>query len=411
MNGTGVTKSSRLASIDVWRGLAALSVVAMHMRHDAPGGFREHPFFVFWFLSEFGYLGVSLFVIISGFCIHRTAALTAARNGSYDLDWLAFWRRRFWRLYPTYVVAILFSVILVHQIVGIPPENDGLFGWDILTHLFLFHNLTDEFNTGMGNGVFWSLGMEEQLYGLYFVLLLFIRRGRYLNAMWMVGAVTVLWRLATPWMMEWRPDLGVFHLGSWYHWPTFYWLHWVLGALAVDAFIGNRVLPRWCYSWRVAVILVVPGMMSNRVVIELLANSGAGLPWMTGLSRNMPWMDSIQYIGELIIAVAFFCAINAGLSLESAGRFPAAVTRVFAPVGRISYSLYLIHVPVLLVLERWWPQPPTPEGWVVRWLIYWPAVLAVAALFYQIVEKRFLEAGRTRNPELVVSNGQAVTRG
>src|SRR5262245_22612175 len=111
MSGGISNSSSRLQSIDIWRGLAALAVVAIHMRHDAPGGFREHPFFAFWFLSEYGYLGVSLFVVISGFCIHRTSALAKAISGSQKLNWVQFWKRRFWRLYPTYIAAIVFTLI------------------------------------------------------------------------------------------------------------------------------------------------------------------------------------------------------------------------------------------------------------------------------------------------------------
>lgn len=380
---------SRLQSIDVWRGLAALAVIAIHMRHDAPGGFREHPFFILWFLSEYGYLGVSLFVVISGFCIHRNSARNAARHGTHALDWMAFWRRRFWRLYPTYLAAIVFTWAVGRWVLDVHHHDTAGFGWDLATHLLLIHNLTEEFSTGMGNGVFWSLGMEEQLYGLYVILFLLVRNGGYFAAVWMAAAVSLGWRLAVPWLAEVQWDVGPFHLGSWYHWPFFYWFHWALGALAVDAHEGNVRLPRWCSSWRSATGLGLAGLALNRVAMDLVAGA---------LERNMPelWTSTLHHVGEMVLALAFFCMVNAGLRNEMAGAFPSMLARIIGPLGRMSYSIYLVHVPVLMSLEHWYPLPPTPAGWVVRGLIYWPVILTVSFVFHRLVERRFLEAGRVR---------------
>ncbi len=393
---TAVRGSPRLQSIDVWRGLAALAVVAIHMRHDAPGGFREHPFFLLWFLSEYGYLGVSLFVVISGFCIHRGAALAAVRTGQMRLDWVRFWKRRFWRIYPTYLAAMAFSALvfwwLGHRWAG---EGHPL-AWDIATHLLLVHNLTDEFSTSLGNGVYWSLGMEEQLYGLYAVLFVVARRVSVQRAVLVAAVATVAWRILTPWILEHRVSLGTFHLGSWYHWPMFYWLHWALGAWAADAHAGRCRLPRWFSSPGLALGLLASGMLANRVFLGLVADSHLGQALVPGLDVDHPWVLSLEYLGELGMAIAFFCLVNWGLALERDGRLPGLPARLFAPVGRMSYSLYLVHIPVLLVLEQFIPQGGDARGWMMRGLLYWPAVLAVSALFYFAVERWFLNVGRGR---------------
>lgn len=405
-------RESRLKSIDIWRGIAALAVVAMHMRHDAPGGFREHPFFVFWFLSEYGYLGVSLFVVISGFCIHRTSALSAARTGHQQLDWRGFWKRRFWRLYPTYVAAIVFTIAVTLLATGRFLAAEASFAWDLITHLLLFHNLTDEFNTGLGNGVFWSLGMEEQLYGLYYFLFLMFRRGRYRFALVAVALLTTAWKLAGPWMTNVTLDLGPFRLGSWYQWPFFYALHWTLGALAVDACLGNITLPRWCASLRLGSALLVAGMALNRIFFGLLAQGHVGGELIGSMGDGSTLAMTLESLGDLMIACSFFVLINWSLGLERAGRLPSFMVRIFAPVGRISYSLYLTHVPVLVALEAWLPQQPTPQGWIVRWAIYWPAVLLSASAFYYTVERRFLYTARLRPApvpsDLLVDNERVI---
>jgi peptidoglycan/LPS O-acetylase OafA/YrhL len=334
-------------------------------------------------------------VVISGFCIHRTSALAAARTGCQQLNWAGFWKRRFWRLYPTYIAAIILTLVLSQWVYNAPVISGEMFGWDLLTHLLLIHNLTDEFNTGLGNGVFWSLGMEEQLYGLYFFLFLMFRNGRYRFALWVVTSLAVVWRLAVPWMMEVKVNMGPFHLGSWYHWPFFYCLHWTLGAIAVDAFSGNITLPRWCASFRIAAGLLIPGLVLNRTMIELLLNTRHGRQYLPGIDVESPSVMTVQCMGEVLIAVAFFCMINASLKWERADRLPKALVHIFAPIGRISYSLYLVHIPILLTLEKWFPQPPSPQGWIVRLITYWPAVLASAALFYHMVEKWFLNMRKT----------------
>jgi peptidoglycan/LPS O-acetylase OafA/YrhL len=109
--GVPIDASNRLQCIDVLRGIAILAVILMHVPHDAPGGFRLNPWFFPAWLLNFGYLGVHLFVLISGFCIHRRAAIEKKISGHWNVSWGRFWLRRFWRLYPPYVVAIGLSIL------------------------------------------------------------------------------------------------------------------------------------------------------------------------------------------------------------------------------------------------------------------------------------------------------------
>src|SRR5205823_14160044 len=95
----GATREGgRLTAVDALRGLAALAVLAIHVPHVRPpqGGRKQ----LLFLPAEYGTQGVTLFLVISGFCIHLGAARALARGAGARCDWAAFWRRRFRRLYP-----------------------------------------------------------------------------------------------------------------------------------------------------------------------------------------------------------------------------------------------------------------------------------------------------------------------
>ncbi len=389
-------KWGRLHSIDVWRGIAALAVVAIHMPHEAPGGFREHPFYFLSLLMDYGYLGVPFFVVISGFCIHRKSALTRRQTGEYSLNWSQFWKRRFWRLYPTYLAAILFSLICATWLHQFGVKSKGTFSWDLITHLLMIHNLTDEYATGLRNGVFWSLGMEEQLYGLYFFLFVLMSRFSNRTALFVACAVTVLWRILVSFSLENTVDVGTFKLGTWYQWPFQFWLHWTLGAIAVDGSLGNMKMPRWSRSLWAAMALLLVGVLTNRIMLDFFLRTEPGSRILAWVDVDAPGTRLFGFLSELLFAVAFFCLINWGLKKEVCGRWSTWANRLFAPVGKMSYSLYLVHVPILYVLHTHFPFDSTPSGWVKRAIVYLPVVMVGSGVFFWGVERWFLGASSSR---------------
>ena len=122
-------------------------------------------------LTSFGYVGVFLFFVISGFCIHLQWAKARASGQPHEIRFGAFWKRRFRRLYPAYLIALALYLGLTALSVGI--KVTGAFVYDVLMHVFMLHNLDPKTAYSI-NGVFWTLAIEEQLYLAYF-LLLFLR--------------------------------------------------------------------------------------------------------------------------------------------------------------------------------------------------------------------------------------------
>jgi peptidoglycan/LPS O-acetylase OafA/YrhL len=382
--------TERLVGIDVLRGFAVLMVVTNHVPHYAHGGFRQNPWFFPALMMDFGYLGVPLFVLISGFCIHRRAAIKQLSTGKASVGWINFWKKRFWRLYPPYIAAIVLSLSCAFLI------SDGTHkSWvtlipDLITHLCLVHNLTAEYAGSLGNAAFWSLGMEEQLYLLYIPLLFLLQRKSSRGALLVVAAISIGWRVSimAPMMEKLTRISG---LGSWGLWPFNFWLHWALGAVAVDAYFGNCRLPKWCSSLFVGIIAGMAGAMVNLLTIKFLASTQLGATW--GLNWQSVGISRLSSVGELAFALAFFCLMNCVVQADNQVLFCNRFFRTIASLGKVSYSVYLVHLPTIYVLEKLVPLGYSVGDWLMRIVIYVSTVFMIGTVFYFLVEQWFL-AGR-----------------
>lgn len=387
--------AGRLRSIDVLRGAAALAVVAEHLPNWAPGGWRQHPFFFLGVLFEYGYLGVPLFIVISGFCIHQTASRKYRAIGEYQVGWLAYWTRRTWRLYPPYVAAIAFSLGVAWLLGSTLTRDGGEFWVDLALHLLMLHNLTQEYATGLGNGAFWSLGTEEHLYLLYLPLLVLVTRVGWLRTLLIGLAVSVLWRLAS---LSWGPvplwDSGI-SLGSWWFWAFKFWMFWMLGALAVDAHHEIVRLPPVAYSRLAAVGLLLVALALNRNFFELLAvvhSESAAVLWAQAVWLQPDAQALLHEAGEMAFGVACFCMINHLVrnEVQHPAQRHAWPARALAAAGLWSYSIYLTHVPVLRLLTTWLPMDSKPAGWMLTHLAGVTLAVAVGFIFHAVVERHFL---------------------
>jgi peptidoglycan/LPS O-acetylase OafA/YrhL len=179
----------RVSAIDALRGLAALLVLFYHARGMFWVGFSQtwqryhfHPDFnaLLGYLSvplSYGSLGVTLFFVLSGYCIHRRGAGQLARDPRAGIDYRAFAVRRFWRIYPTYVAALLITALVDAWILSRTGVRDPL--QDDSLHAFLVSLVTMQGYLAVyfgSNGVFWTFAMEVHLYLAYPILYLLSQR-------------------------------------------------------------------------------------------------------------------------------------------------------------------------------------------------------------------------------------------
>ncbi len=362
----------RVEAIDALRGFAALIVVIYHARGIFWVGCSEtyhrygfHPNFsaLIGYISvplSYGSLGVTLFFVLSGYCIHRQGARKLAENRSTPFNFRAFVVRRFWRIYPTYVAALLVT-FLVDAAVATrmgdwdPHQDDSLYAF-VMSLFTMQGYLAYYFGS---NAVFWTLAMEVHLYLAYPLLFALTRRfGPRATVLFTLVVALVYLAADTCFHIEqhlpYRFERGPIFLPYWFTWAAGFYVAEIEAGRVTD-------LSRW--AWRV---LMVMGLATGLVLTNIGANEAADIFWALFFAGLLRW--SLQPQGRLFWAGQF------GLGLSFIGVF--------------SYSLYAIHAPVLHLIHALFVGPDDRKLATI-----WPALgatlvaIVVAWIFFQLVER------------------------
>lgn len=292
--------------IDGLRAIAVAAVVLYHFGLPGVGG---------------GLVGVDIFFVISGFLIGGILWREQASTGRIALG--RFYLRRIRRLAPAFF-AMAIVTAAVAWIVFLPFEmrafGKGLIATLVYLANFHFFRETGYFDIGADNKLLlhnWSLAVEEQFYLVLPALILllgFAPRAR-IGALWALGALSLA---ACIWLTPLNQP-AAFYLFPFRAWEL---LAGVLLAIHMD---GRRGAGPWA-AWA-GLALMLAGIA--------LVQPGPAFPG---------WQVVVPVAGAVL-------AIAGGQSDCAVNRVLSSALPVF--VGRISYSLYLWHWPVL-ILSRYW---------------------------------------------------------
>ncbi len=331
----------RVAYVDGLRGVAALSVLATH----ATAWVRPSlgPANPLAFVFRLGVYGVDLFFVLSGFCL----AFPFLR-GRGEIDLARFASRRLVRIIPPYYAAIaLFALALwagpspfIHYV--FPPQD----GWRLLAQaLFL------DRNPHYLSSPFWTLAIELRWYAMFpLALWLWMASPR---AFAVVGVAAIV---AFRWTTAGAADL--------YALPAF-----MLGIVAADAVVRRSIPSRTAWT-----------------VLAVLCAVTLPLEWFVGPSKFDPplrELDVRDYLPPqrtLWQFVAFAGVLAAGVS-TLAQRILA--WRSLALCGRASYSIYLVHLPVVIALRTGGVEPS--GSWTEAGVLA-AAGLGAGLLFWRLIE-------------------------
>ncbi len=350
----------RLDYIDGLRGIAVLMVVVIHSSSYDFGTQPPHMSvfrIVFTLLASQGYEGVSLFLVLSGFCL----ALPAFRRQAAGRDdWFSlrhFAVRRCWRILPPYYAALLLSVLLAFA-AGRPLTAVDVTAYpgilDIAAHAILIQNLTPYLQSI--NGPFWSLALEWQWYAAFpAVLYGMLRWPRLMLAACL--ALACAWHVLTH-------DAG-FAFGQ-----ASTVLPGRLFEFACGVAVARVVTSAWKPPRRFSTVLW--WVFAMPLWIALLPPVYAVLPLVLGPIQPLMGIS----FGALVLLGIHSPRVRWLLSL-----------RPLTKLGLASYSVYLIHAPVIALIQPWFWS--VFHQWLLVTLLGAGVGIVSGAGFYFAVEQHF----------------------
>jgi peptidoglycan/LPS O-acetylase OafA/YrhL len=384
------TPKTHLPFLDGIRGIAIFAVFLFHSLGASFGydhlewnglfrNFDAAPSFLALYPFTYGSAGVAVFFVVSGFCIHLSY------KRSSDKSWLNFSNRRFFRIYPPYLLALL-VFFFIWPWGSFNIDNFGRLK-QLVTHLFSVHNFDQATYFGI-NPSFWSIATEIQLYAIYPLLLLLCSKIGWRKGMVVVAAIEILIRLYP--LLAQHSGLGSLPRFISYS-PFAYWLSWSLGAYLYE-----------CHSMNVK-----SRLFSIRFDLILL------------LAFLVPMFKPTQAFS--FPAFSLVTAVAIDRLIRSKWKFPdSRVTRCawshLSFLGVISYSFYLFHQPFIGLIRR--TAERFLQGDALHPIIYYaaclclyPFILILSYLAFKFVEMPSIQLGkivwnkyqkRKKYPELAI---------
>jgi peptidoglycan/LPS O-acetylase OafA/YrhL len=333
-------------ALDGVRAIAILMVLLVHTGAFLVPGADDH-------LLPGGALGVDLFFVLSGFLI---TTLLLERRGE-DRPIASFYLRRALRLLPAVVVLLVGMVVIAlaegeaartvaNTIVAVMTYTTN---WALLAGVSIERHVTH----------LWSLAIEEQFYAVWPLLLLgALATGRNrAQLLWLtlgLAVASALWRAAL-----WESGRG---------WEQLY----LRTDARADSLLIGAALAQ--LPWR-RLAVVATHRRSAAGAVALLA--------LVGAAEAVNASSAVLYLGgytvvAILAAVLIAAVLPGGGALATALGAPALVA-----IGRLSYSLYLWHFPLFVVVGEHTGAWPT----ALRIIAAWALTFAVAAASYRLVER------------------------
>ena len=337
----------RLAFVDALKAVASQLIVLHHLAFYGPMSDHAHsllPTLVSW-LSQEARIAVQAFLVIGGFLAAQSLApggvLLAARPLS--LLW-----RRYLKLVTPYLAAVLLGIACA-AIARRLMTHDSLPGLptlpQVVAHALLLQSILGY--EGLSAGV-WYIAIDFQLFALLLGILWLARRlGQGAGRAAFVGALLV-GALALASLYHFNRD------ADWDVWGVYFFGSYALGVLIYWATARKQPIAGWLLLVVVPVVTALLVDYRSRIAVALVVALALGLARRTGFLDSWP-------------------------------RSP-----LIAGLGKISYSVFLVHFPVCLVVSGLFARfaPPTAGVNLAGMVIAWLASMAAGALFYRLVESR-----------------------
>jgi len=349
---------------------------------------QEFPWYLRWMLA--GDKAVDLFFVISGFLIGQI--LFREYNKTAKIDLKRFFLRRFWRLTPAYYLIIV--IFLLTAGAHVEKEYVWAFVFYVNNYLSAEHNYIH---------FAWSLAIEEQFYAVFSLFVAFAffkirRRLMFLCSMYVLSFL-ILWGLLA-FYSETVVSVDYLISGS-SEISNLFWekiydnLHTRFGAIVLGIILAYLYVYHWS---AVQTMMSLPRCFLALVLAIGLMLLSMQLPVFAGESTSKALLyfyhvTHRNFFGLGIMLIMLLSLLNVGVG-SRINSFLSS--RVFYPVSQLTYSMYLLHLPVigisysLLKANGFITEISLSNIFLVFSVSILPTI-AVSSVMYVFVEKPFMK--------------------
>lgn len=372
-----------VASLTGLRGIAAFFVFVFHYGYFNPGIRLDLSVPVIGkalqFPLGFGFAGVDLFFVLSGFLLTLPFA-RATLSGSSHPPLAHYYKRRLLRVFPAYYAQLAIILVVGGWFVTWTPPG----GVSLLAHLFMFFNIGWSPVRPMV-GLWWTLPVELSFYLLLPFIAPFMRPARWVILLVAGILLSMLYRNWSADHFASSPEGTIFLAAT--HLPGSL-PEFLLGASAAILVQKFDLLPiKRPAAW------VLDGMFLTGIVLVNLWFWKIMLPY-GGIFWSGHWS---MIIAPLALGLPLSLIVISLYWGSRIGRLLFANPVVYF-LGLISYSLYLWHFVVLQQAEVVFGGAYTSMPGLPKFLVSLSLVVLVSALSYFIFERPFYRLGAGRKP-------------
>lgn len=366
--------STKLEFIEGMRAIAALYVVLGHFCGMVDAKFLDTGKSIatpllqtlmkpFWY----GHLAVAAFIVLSGFSLQY--GLYQRGDGRvYGLG--KFFKRRAMRILPAYYACLIFSYVVCQYVTipnqAVPPFRNyvPITPESLWAHIFVVHNWSVDWMYKI-NGVLWSIAIEAQLYIIFPFLILVMQKKSPLLLLIATIIPTIL-------VVNYLPGAGKTY--SWFA------ILFVLGMMA--AHFSYRPSLKIGPNARTGIFLSIIGAAITAYIVYFALSQGKVFDTPTLISSDITF-------GLSTATLLYAMTVAPGSWIERLFSMKWLVK-----IGIFSYSLYLIHHPILQIFYV--NKPPTILGSEMT-MVYLlgaalPTIIFVSWLFSLVFERPFVKS-------------------
>jgi peptidoglycan/LPS O-acetylase OafA/YrhL len=388
-------RDGNLAYIDMLRGVAILGVLLVHSTLFGMQvvGLKEMPMHIEWLLAA-GRHGVTLFFVISAFTLMRSMHIRIAEE---HMPMRKYFLRRFFRIAPSYYVVLLVIFLFFGKGIGgyTDPQSAMLTWPDLIAHM-LFVNGFFPYYSNDFLGTEWSVSTEFSFYLLLPFIFLWLHKASSNLQATIKVVLLCLASIALYWLIAFKGQNLQLLGGGFAASLLDAWRYFFIATHLPAFLVGVAVWQVLSFETRRRFMVSA----DDRRTINKLALAGllcvaiAGVYLLSMDNRlsdpTFAWFGLIFWAalsGALIYVLDLLKPTNAG------------VLRVLTGLGKVSFSLYLVHFPII-----WYGLPYFHNigqitdipgiNFLMFELVIFGLSYPLALLLFVVVEKPGMELGR-----------------